>query len=787
MRVPAISGGKMVSDPSSPGDHQEITWEITLSGSVQGVGFRPFLYRLAHHLQLKGWVRNQDGIVVTQVQGCQAQVHAYLSAIFTQSPPLAKAKLEEIRRVPYNPDLITFKIDKSQERGLTQLARLPPDLFVCDECLQEMRDPQARRYRYPFINCTQCGPRYTIIDQLPYDRPYTSMADFPLCPACQAEYHNPLDRRFHAQPLACPDCGPVVTLHFPTQAVEHSIPEQSQGEEALQHTITALRQGYLLAVKGIGGYHLIVDALSEEAVQRLRNLKPRPSKPLAVMIPPLEHGGQDWLARLVHITPTDLAWLTHPSRPIVLLPLQKGHPLAANIVPNLAEIGLMLPYSPLHHQLLTLLAKPFVVTSANLQGEPVLTQAKEVETRLQHLAQGFLHHNRPIRRPVEDPVYRMIAKKTVCLRTGRGTAPLEWQLPSKLPHPILAVGGEIKNTVALAWDRRLVLSPHIGSLDTPRGMAVFRQVIEDMQHLYQVKPLWVAHDKHPHYHATRWATQESGLLPFTVDHHRAHASAWWLEHQPKQPALVFAWDGTGLGEDNTFWGGEALLGSPGQWVRVASFRPFPLLGGNRVAYEPWRSAAALAWTAGLEWNQCPEEAALLHQAWKSEPSRFPISSSVGRLFDAAAAFIGLASKTTFEGEAPMQLEAILTGDPTPACRIQLPLDEDPKNSLIYADWKPLIPHLMNQKISQSDRALLFHETLAHTLLEQALLLRHRHGTSLIGLTGGVFQNRWLTERILSLLSRQGFTPLIHQHCPPNDAGLPCGQILEVIKNQELRS
>ena len=466
------------------------------------------------------------------------------------------------------------------------------------------------------------------------------MRDFALCPDCRREYENPLDRRFHAEPIACPVCGPH--LQFVSGG------ETCTGDEAaLAAAVAALRAGKIVAVKGVGGYHLLCDAANDAAVSTLRARKPRPAKPLAVMF-----RDPAALRRAVHLTPEQESFLASPERPIVLLPKRADTGLSDLIAPGLAEIGCLLPYSPLHDLLLDDFGGPLVATSGNLSGEPVLTDSHDAQTRLAHLADAFLHHDRPIVRPADDPVYRVIAGVPRPLRLGRGNAPLELELPTALPEPVLALGSHMKNTLCLAWGSRAVVSPHIGELDTARSLDTLAQVAADLQRLYQVQATRLIVDRHPGYGSRRYA-RDIGLPLFETWHHHAHASALAWEFPDIPEWIVFAWDGVGLGEDGTLWGGEAFTGAPGRWQHAASFRPFRLPGGDKAGREPWRAAAALLWESGQDAPFAPEP---LRQAWSARLNS-PVSSAVGRLFDAAAALCGLCTHASFEGEGPMRLEA----------------------------------------------------------------------------------------------------------------------------------
>jgi hydrogenase maturation protein HypF len=644
---------------------------------------------------------------------------------------------------------------------------IPPDNFLCNDCRREMLDPNDRRYRYPFINCTQCGPRYTLITSMPYDRPNTTMADFPLCAACRTEYEDPHNRRFHAQPLACRACGPK--LNFAAQECVH---EHVAGDAVLDACIAVLRRGETVAVKGIGGYHLVCDALNRDAIARLRKNKLRPHKPLAVMFP---WQGEDGLQRVREELQLDVvtqAALCDSSRPIVLISRRADSTLPDSIAPGLREIGAMLPYSPLHHLLLESFGGPLIATSGNVSGEPVLTGNAEAEARLGKVAQAFLHHNRPIARPADDSVMRIIAGNSRLLRAGRGIAPLEFDLPFTLVQPLLAVGGHMKNAIALAWGKRAVLSPHIGDLDAPRSLEIFEQVIADLQQLYGIKAQAIACDAHPGYASSRWAAKQK-LPLYRVQHHHAHASALAFEGGPDKTWLTFTWDGVGLGEDGTLWGGEALLGHPGAWQRVTSFKPFRLPGGERAGREPWRSAAALCWESGLAWHSNTRDAVLLKSAWEHGLNA-PLTTAAGRLFDAASSLLGLCYTASYEGQGPMLLEAIAYGD---AESIDLPLHED-ENGLLVADWTPLLHALRCDEVLVAQRAMQFHLSLAHSIVKQAQRIHAHTPFDAVGLTGGVFQNKLLAELAIQQLGAAGFEVHLPQQAPCNDGGLAFGQLIE---------
>ncbi len=739
---------------------------ITITGRVQGVGFRPFVNRLADKLQLIGWVRNHAGIVEILVQGPTDQLVLFEQQLLKSAPPLAI--IETIKSVNTEPRVLdSFTIIPSIFGDNSQ-AQLAPDYFMCADCLAEMQDRKQRRYRYPFINCTQCGPRYTLIERLPYDRANTSMADFPLCSECRKDYENPLDRRYHAQALACNACGPRLSYKNP------GYPDIHGNEAAISAAVTALRSDQIIAVKGIGGYHLLCSAKSESAVAALRERKHRLLKPFAVMLPWSGDDGLDYVWCYTKANSAELKLLADPLRPIVLVNKRNLTKLAESIAPGMTDIGVMLPYSPLHHLLLEAYAGPVVATSANINGEPVLTEAHQVETRLASVADGFLHHNRAILRPADDSLFRVIAYKAQPIRLGRGCAPLEFTLPFSLSSPLLALGGQMKNTVALAWENRVIVSPHLGDLDSPRSLQVFEQTIADLTKLYGITVDRCVCDAHPDYSASRWAAN-SGLSVHQVFHHHAHASALTAEHQLVEPMLVFTWDGTGYGEDGTLWGGEGLFGKAGAWQRVSSFRPFRLPGAEQAAREPWRSALALCWELGEDWPDCIIDTQVLKLAWQKQLNT-PLTSSVGRLFDAAAALTGLVHKSDFEGHAAMWLEAF--SDNLDSSGIRLPLTRNAEHCWL-SDWEPLVRLLKDKTLSLDTRSACFHNSLAMTLVDQARQIRTERGALAVGLTGGVFQNKYLTELTMSLLQDEDFKVYVPEQIPSNDAGLSFGQIIEV--------
>lgn len=805
-------------------DPRPVARRLRLAGRVQGVGFRPFVHRLASELGLTGSVQNVGGEVDILVRGSLAAVERFARDVLERAPPLSHphvVRATEVDTVPVpQPQHGFFILDSAVvDRGVGDGAAagpstaagagtaadastdphagtadahtrifVPPDSFTCDECLAELADASDRRHRYPFINCTQCGPRYTIIQSLPYDRARTTMSGFALCSSCRREYSSPLDRRFHAEPVACPACGPTVWLEQSGEVglTARTAAGHGKSADALAGAVDWLRRGGVLAVKGIGGYHLLCDARSAPAVARLRTRKRRPTKPLAVMFPQSGTDGLQAVRREVILSDEEGNLLLSPARPILLACKRPDSTLAPSVAPGLSEFGVLLPYSPLHHLLLGDFGGPLVATSGNVSGEPVLTDVEEARARLREVADASLHHDRPIARPADDSVLRWTFGKARTVRFGRGLAPRELALPWRLPHPALATGGHLKTTVALAWDERVVISPHIGDLGTARARHVFAQVAGDLQRLYGVRAAVVVCDAHPDYATSRWA-EETGLPLTHVLHHAAHASALAAEHDPDARTLVFTWDGMGLGGDGTLWGGEALLGMPGRWTRVASLRPFRVPGGERAGRSPWRSAAALCWELG---RALPGERVdpLVHDAWRRNLN-CPRTTSAGRLFDAAAALTLDMRETSYEGEGPMMLQAAAQGAAEEAWRLddalQLPMSRDP-HGLLRLDWEPLVGLLLDAGRSAASRAAAFHAALAAAVAAVAEEVRRSTGVEEVGLTGGVFQNTLLTELAQESLSRKGFAVRLAEQVPCNDGGLSYGQIIELAGRTRAR-
>jgi len=741
---------------------------VTIRGAVQGVGFRPFVYRLATEMGLRGWVNNSPQGVFIEVEGPNESLETFLLRLQAEKPSLSFIQsLEYSLLEPAGYD--GFQITPSKATG-ERVAVILPDIATCPQCLDELFDANDRRYRYPFTNCTLCGPRFSIIRSLPYDRANTTMASFAMCPDCRREYEDPSDRRFHAQPDACSVCGPRLAL-LDAQGIL-----LAGDNDALRQAADALREGRILALKGMGGFQLLVDARNEDAVQRLRERKRREEKPLAVMFPDLLS-----LRRYATVSPLEERLLASPESPIVLLERLPDSDIAPSVAPGNPYIGGMLPYTPLHHLLLRDLGFPVVATSGNLHDEPITTEEADAVASIGSVADLFLTHNRPIERHVDDSVARVQLGREMLLRRARGYAPLPIAIKRTLP-PLLAVGGHLKNAVAVSRGSEVVVSQHIGDLETPKAHAAFCKVIGDLLSLYEVRPLAVAHDKHPDYLSTQWA-RASGYPLIAVQHHHAHLASCMAENELEGEVLGVTWDGAGYGDDDTLWGGEFLLGDAASYRRVAHFRHFRLPGGEAAIKEPRRSALGLLFemdgAASFDADQlgtpdgpqlAESEARLLLQMM-AKGVNSPVTSSAGRLFDAVAALLGIRPVCSFEGQAAMMVEFLAER----GVEDGYPFELRPGEPLVI-DWEPLFRAILRDRerdVAASVISAQFHNTLAEIIVAVA----REAGAKRVALTGGVFQNRYLTERAYRRLESEGFRPFTHQRLPPNDGGIALGQIV----------
>jgi hydrogenase maturation protein HypF len=700
---------------------------LRVRGVVQGVGFRPFVARVAARHDLAGFVLNDGEGVVVELEGDSAALDAAEAALRDEAPPLAR--IDSIERTALSPAGETGFAILASGAAAAGTALIPPDVATCDDCLRELFDPLDRRYRYPFTNCTRCGPRFTIVRSVPYDRERTTMAGFPLCADCRREYENPADRRYHAEPIACPACGPSLSL-------------------PLEEAVALLREGAIVAVKGLGGYHLACDAASEAAVSRLRARKHREEKPLAVMT--ADPGS---LARLDE---RERELLESPARPIVLVLRRADAPIAPSVAPGSPWLGLMLPYTPLHHLLCADTGLPLVLTSGNRSDEPIAVDDAEARRRLADVADAFLSHDRPIARRCEDSVVRA----DLPLRRSRGYAPASLPLPVAAPVPLVAAGAELKAVFCAARGCDAFLSPHLGDLDGELAHRAFRADLELYLTMLGVVPEAVACDLHPEYLSTKWA-HEQGLPVVGVQHHHAHAAACLAEHAEAGEALALVLDGTGLGADGTLWGGEVLRCDLTSFERVAHLAPVPLPGGEAAIREPWRMAAVHLERAGLpvpweRWGQVRE----------SLKANAPLSSGAGRLFDAVAALLGIRERVSYEGQAAIELEHLAGA--TAAAPYSLPggptIDGTELLRRVHADLHACRP--------RAEIAAAFTESLAAAFADAAA---RAGGTRVAVLSGGCFQNLRLTTSTRRRLEAHGFRVLSHRAVPPNDGGIAYGQ------------
>lgn len=747
---------------------------IKVRGIVQGVGFRPYIHQLATEYALKGWVRNQSDGVEMEIAGSAGAVQDFLRDFPVKAPPLARIHDIQTNDLPYVA-IESFRIIES----LRQKARatlISPDTSTCPDCFRELLDPDNRRYRYPFINCTHCGPRYTIVLDIPYDRDKTTMASFVMCPACRDEYHDPRNRRFHAQPNGCWECGPHVRL------------ETAGGEllaardEAMRKAVSLLEQGSILAIKGLGGFHLAVDAMSEAAVSRLRGRKIREDKPFAVMFPNV-----DAIRRHCTVGPTEEGLLNGIERPIVILDRFEAHTgrtIAASVAPRNRALGAFLPYTPLHRLLFVDAAyEALVMTSGNQSDEPITIQTEEARERLRSIADYFLFHNRDIHLRCDDSVARVLSRRPRLMRRARGFTPAPIFLRREFP-PVLGVGAELKNTICLTRGREAFVSQHIGDLENLETFRSFEHTIRHLRQILEVEPLCIAHDLHPDYLSTQWALEQDAIPLLAVQHHHAHIAAVAAEHRIEGPVLGLALDGTGYGPDGTLWGGELLRVDGLSSRRLGHFRPFLLPGGASAIKEPWRMAYSCLWelSGGKPEAEFPD----IVDRWPLEKRRIlsrmlqgrahsPPTSSCGRIFDAVAALAGLPSSmhTSYEGQAAIELEQAI--EPTIE-RYDHAVNE--QDGLLILDPALLLIGVLDdlrRGVRPGIVAGRFHNGVIGLLTSAAEKARSREGIHRIAMSGGVFQNAYLTAKLEDDLTRRGFEVLTHLELPANDGCIAFGQ------------
>jgi hydrogenase maturation protein HypF len=740
--------------------------EVRVEGIVQGVGFRPFVHQLASRLGLAGLVGNDARGVFVEVEGPPAKVEAFLAALEREAPPLAV-----VERVTARPVAVTGQVGfaiAASEPGGDRRALVSPDTATCADCLRELADPADRRYHYPFINCTNCGPRFTIVRNVPYDRPNTTMGGFAMCADCAREYHDPADRRFHAQPVCCPACGPTLRLA--------GRDGRSLAGEPLAATASLLRAGRVVAVKGLGGYHLAADAACGPAVAALRARKHREDKPFAVMVADL---GQ--ARRLCKVDEAEAALLASPRRPIVLL--RRADPagaVAASVAPGNRFLGMMLPYTPLHALLLAEMGRPIVLTSGNVSDEPIAYRDDDAAERLAGIADAFLAHDRPIHVRTDDSVTRAFRGRELLLRRARGYAPQPVPLATAVPRPVLACGAELKSTFCLAKGRRAFVSQHIGDLENYETLRSFTEGVEHFKRLFDVVPEVVAHDLHPDYLSTKYAADLDGVELLAVQHHHAHVAACLADNGEQGPCIGVAFDGLGYGTDGTIWGGEFLAADLAGFQRIGHLDPVPMPGGAAAIREPWRMAAAYldaafpdAAPVGLgvvernrsRWDRVLEVARVRVNS--------PLTSSAGRLFDAVAALVGVRDAINYEGQAAVELEqlanpgersaypaALLGGLPFRVAGVDL----------VRAGVEDL-----RAGVDPAVVAARFHHGVAGAVVAGCRVARDATGLATVALSGGVFQNLLLVEAAVAGLEAAGFRVLRHGRVPPNDGGISLGQ------------
>jgi hydrogenase maturation protein HypF len=760
---------------------------IIVQGIVQGVGFRPFVYTQALRRGLAGCVVNDSSGVTIEIEGQPDALASFQRALREEAPPLAR--IDTIVAQPMPPRGETSFLILHSRSGPERRALIAPDTATCDDCLRELFDPANRRYRYPFINCTSCGPRFTIVQDVPYDRDKTTMRAFPMCPACRAEYADPIDRRFHAQPNACPACGPILDFRFwildddPIQNLKR--PEGTRSQNPIDQAADALAHGFILAIKGLGGYHLACDALHAEAVARLRRRKHREAKPFALMAPDLAT-----ILQLCQVSDDEAALLGSHRRPIVLLRQRPDCRVAPDLAPAYTTLGVMLPYTPLHHLLLRAFAgavgpgRPavLVMTSGNLSDEPIAYRDDDARARLVPLAEGMLAHNRPIYMRCDDTVTRVAAGGEQLVRRARGYAPEPIALGFDCPAPILACGGHLKNTFCLARGRQAFVSQHIGDLENLETLTSFRQGIEHYQRLFDIEPGAVAYDLHPDYLATQYALGLGLPHAIGVQHHHAHIASVLAEHGLAAPLIGVAADGTGYGTDGAIWGCEVMIADLIGFERVAHLAYVPLPGGAQAVRQPWRMAAAylaqaygeafldleIAFVRRLDRVRWQVLAQMIVKDINSPPA-----SSLGRLFDAVAALLCLHGEVVYEGQAAIELEMraepdqhsypFAIGAGRPAI-----LDVVPMIQAIVEDLQRGVP--------VARIAGRFHRTVAELLAAACLLVREQTGLTSVALSGGSFQNRTLLEQLAARLSELEFQVYLNRRVPPNDGGLSFGQL-----------
>jgi hydrogenase maturation protein HypF len=748
---------------------------VRVEGVVQGVGFRPFVYSLATSLGLGGLVGNDADGVFAEVEGEPAAVEEFLAALARDAPPLAR--IERVTTSAMRPDgTASFAIAPSQP-GAQRRTLVSADTATCADCLAELADPGDRRHGYPFINCTNCGPRFTIVRDVPYDRPRTTMAPFTMCELCAAEYHDPADRRFHAQPTCCPACGPALSLAGTGGTAAPGDP--------IAAAAALLREGKVLAVKGLGGYHLAVDAGDEAAAAELRARKHREDKPFAVMVADVAAA-----RRLCEVDEAAAGLLASSRRPIVLLPRLPGSGLAEAVAPGNRQLGLMLPYTPLHHLLIAAVAGPMVLTSGNVSDEPIVYRDSEVAERLGGIADAVLMHDRAIEIRTDDSVVRAFRGREAVIRRSRGYVPEPLDVATGFARPVLACGAELKSTFCLGRDGHAFVSHHIGDLENAETLRSFTEGIAHFRRLFDITPEVVAHDLHPEYLSTKYAAQLAdgevaaaadlaGVELVGVQHHHAHIASCLADNRASGPVIGVAFDGTGYGADGTIWGGEFLIADLAGFERAGHLAPVPMPGGAAAIRQPWRMAAAYldaAYPGGLEGLDVTQRnrrlwPGVLQMARRGVNS--PLTSSAGRLFDAAAAILGVRDTINYEGQAAIELEQL--ADPAERGAYRAAITGPEPLRIAGHDLIRSVAEDMAAGVAPAVVAARFHNGVAALITDCCLLLRERSGLSTVALSGGVFQNLLLVRAVIDRLERCGFGVMVHSRVPCNDGGISLGQ------------
>jgi len=756
-----------------------------VDGTVQGVGYRPFVYRLAAELGVAGWVLNDERGVLVEAEGPAGAVDAFVARLRSDAPPLADVRGIECQHVAVVGEP-GFQIVASERGGAatgasSKVAPVTPDSATCEDCLAELADPRDRRYRYPFLNCTNCGPRFTIVRAIPYDRPATTMAGFVMCAACQAEYEDPLDRRFHAQPNACPACGPQVRL----LERDGTPVDEDPGDDPLRAAVRDLLDGKILAIKGLGGYHLACRADDERAVAELRSRKHREDRPFALLVSDVQAA-----RALVECSEPEAALLCSRARPIVLARRLENAPVAASVAPRAPDLGVMLPYTPLHQLLAADAGVPLVMTSGNVSDEPIAFDDADALQRLAPIADRFLVHDRPIATRTDDSVVRVVRERPLLMRRSRGYAPGALDLPVSSPRHLLGVGAEQKNAFCIAKGDRAWPSHHIGDVKNFETLTSLRDGVAHFEALFEVRPEVIAHDLHPDYLSTRYAQEREGVELVGVQHHHAHLAATLAEHGESGPAVAAIYDGTGLGGDGTIWGGEILVGGLAGFERAGHLATVPMPGGEGAIREPWRMACA--WLTQLREPLPAAFEEIPQQRWNMV-ARMVIggvgtipTSSAGRLFDAVAAMCGVRLEVSYEGQAAIELEALAdpgAAEPYPFATFasSSKVDEDQLRSdpVVVMDPRPAIVAVLADLaagVAVSTISARFHAGLAQATVRGCVLAAEREGVDLAVLSGGVFQNRLLLESTAAALQRAGLRVLVPERLPCNDGQIAFGQV-----------